>query len=291
MVSPRQFISLSVLLLSGACGSNRTPEVDSAPVAHSVAALSAVLPGYTHDLSHSRFSIGQAVNLELNTPNLQRWRGSRGAFASDPTNGWCMALLDSGSPTGPYVLDEAAHNAAVKAYFIAAGVPADQISGVAATFQVGGGGAVGDPASAVAHLDSINSTLMRSVNGIRIAESFAGAKMTTSGNVDLESVFWPAIDMSIVTEATALAATLSSAAAKAAFFAKLPGNVSADYGVVIHHTDSSIHSTPRAFVSYDVKLASDGSASTRHFDSNGVEFRLPQEIPVAPPPGTTTRKG
>src|SRR5580698_1072314 len=124
-------LSLVLLLGGSACGSTQAPEPTSLEqVARSQTALSAgVLPGYTHTLTNSRFRIGQGVSLEVNAPNLQRWRGSLGAFASDPTNGWSMALLDSGSPTGPYMLDETAQNAAVKAYFIAAGIPADQIGG------------------------------------------------------------------------------------------------------------------------------------------------------------------
>src|SRR5262249_44246111 len=75
----------------------------------------AVVRGYVHDLGASRFRIGDNPILEVDAPKLQRWRGSNGAFARDPSNGWTMALLDANVPTGPYEIDEARHRDAVKA--------------------------------------------------------------------------------------------------------------------------------------------------------------------------------
>jgi hypothetical protein len=70
----------------------------------------------------------------------------------------------------------------------------------------------------------------------------------------------------------------------AAYIAALPGPVLRDVGVVIHHTDASIHAAPTAFVSYDAVIGSLDSGvqsgahpAARHFDVKGVEFQLPQE--------------
>ncbi len=224
---------------------------------------SAPARGYVHDLSRSRFKIGQNISLELDSPQLRRWRGSLGAWAIDPTNNWSMGLLDAAAPTGPYILDEAAHGARVKAYFIDAGLPADQIRDVRATFHGFGGGAVSGTSVAV--------------NGVPVIESVAWAKMTTSGDVDMECVFWPPIDAAVVERAVAFQRAMAHPAARAAYLAKLPGQVYRDGGVVIHHTDASIHAAPTAYVSYDVTLAPQGHAAMRHFDESGTEFRLPQE--------------
>jgi hypothetical protein len=118
-----------------------------------------------------------------------------------------------------------------------------------------------------------------------VAESLAWAKMTTAGEADMESVFWPAIDMNVVNRAVALAQRLSDPAEHAAYLTKLPGQVYKDGGVVIHHSDSSIHTTPTAYVSYDVTLSPEGHTTVRHFDENGNEFRLPQEISAGPADG------
>jgi hypothetical protein len=56
-----------------------------------------VLPGYVHDLSRSRFKIGQNKAVELDTIQPRRWRGSLGAWAIDPTNNWSS---DTQSPSG-----------------------------------------------------------------------------------------------------------------------------------------------------------------------------------------------
>ncbi len=240
--------------------------------------------GYIHDISRSQFKIGQNRRIEVDRPTLRRWRGSNGAWAVDPTNGWSMGILDASAPTGPYILDEADEGQRVKAYFVKAGIPADQVRDVRATFEIEGGGPLNDPKlQANVKLHSINSILRRSLQGVPVIESVAWAKMTTSGDVDMECVFWPAIDGNVVSRAVTFARQMSDRTAHDAYLAKLPGQVFQDGGVVIHHTDSSIHSVPTGYVSYDVTLSPEGYASMRHFDENGKEFRLPQEQVTARP--------
>jgi hypothetical protein len=130
-------------------------------------------------------------------------------------------------------------------------------------------------------LESITSGLTRVVHGIHIVESFAWAKMRTSGDVDMEAVFWPPVDMAIVNAATSFAANLADPGVHRAFLAKLPGPVQRDLGVVIHHTNYSIHSMPVAEVAYDV-LLDDHASTVRHFDGSGAEFRLAHETLQAP---------
>ncbi len=274
---------LIVIASLGAACDSAAPE-PNVPVDQRISARSApssvagTVPGYVHSLSHSKFRAGDNVAIELDGHGLERWRGGLGAFALDTTNGWTMAVLDATSPTGPYNLDEADQAQRVKLYFIGAGIPAEQVAAVGSTFIVAGGGAVSDTTSKPPALESINSVLSRSVGGIRVVESFAWAKMTTSGDVDMEAVFWPSIDNSVVDRATAFATSMRDTATANAYRAKLPGTIYRDDGVVIHHSDFSIHSSPTAYVSYDVTLRPDQSAAMRHFDENGVEFRLPHEL-------------
>jgi hypothetical protein len=256
--------------------------VSSIATAQSGQSSSAPAPGYVHDLGRSRFKIGQDAKVELDSPQFRRWRGSLGAWATDPTNNWSMGLLDASAPTGPYILDESVHSARVKQYFIDAGLPADQVRDVRATFEGFSGGLTdGAAASSPIRLHSINSILTRSVKGVPVIESVAWAKMTTAGDVDMECVFWPAIDPGVVDRAAAFQRAMADKDAHAAYLAKLPGKVYRDGGVVIHHTDPSIHAAPGAFVSYDVTLSAEGHTAMRHFDESGVEFRLPQEMQAA----------
>jgi hypothetical protein len=56
-------------------------------------------------------------------------------------------------------------------------------------------------------------------------------------------------------------------------------SVRKEVGVVIHHSSPAVHSTPTAYVSYDAVVDTGPDATVRHFDANGVEFKLPQEQP------------
>jgi hypothetical protein len=107
-------------------------------------------------------------------------------------------------------------------------------------------------------------------------DSFAWARMTTSGDVDAESVFWPPIDAAIVREATAFRTLVSDASAHKAFVAGLPEGVEQDIGVVIHHSNAAAGQPPVALASYDVKFAGRSDSAIRHFDRGGVELTLPR---------------
>jgi hypothetical protein len=126
-------------------------------------------------------------------------------------------------------------------------------------------------------LESITSILRRRVSGVLVVESEAWAQMTTSGDVDSECVFWPPIDIAVVNAAVAWSNAMTDGPAHAAYLAKLPGPVQRDVGVVIHHTDMSVHSPAVAYASYDAVVDVGTSAVAHHFDQNGAEFRLPQE--------------
>jgi len=238
----------------------------------------ASIPGYLHTINASHFKIGTNVTLETNTPQIQRWRGSLGAFAVDPSNGSACALLDAKSPTGPYDLDVNDNAANVKSYFVGAGLPSDQIGDIQNTYQSAGmGGSTADAAPVNFQLQSVTSIIRRVVSGILVVESEAWATITTTGDVDMECVFWPPLDSSVVNAAIAWASATTNSTAHAAFLANLPSNIQKDVGVVIHHSDRSVHSPTATFASYDVVLNTSPGAATRHFDQNGVEFRLPQE--------------
>jgi len=250
---------------SGKVGAQSAFHLAATPTGGADASAGGVLPGYVHTLAASKFKIGGAATLEVNIPTLQRWRGPLGAFAVDPTTGSSRGSLDATASRGPYILDAASQGAMVKDYFVTAGLPEDQVAGVGATYETRGGGKMGQPVS----------------QSLQLYESYAAARMTTAGDVDWEAVFWPPIDMGVVNAAVTLANQMADSVQHGAFVAKLPGGVVRDLGVVIHHTMPALHSAPVAFVSYDVTIGPDTTAAERHFDSNGVEFRLAQEQSTA----------
>jgi hypothetical protein len=250
---------------------------ETQPEAETKAAKSGEYPGFVHDVSRSRLKFGSTPVMEVDTPKIRRWRGDLGAWAIDPTNGLSMGIVNADAPTGPYELHEVSHNLQVRAYFVAAGLPEDQIHDVRATYQVVGGGPIGEPSSVT--LQSINSILTRSLEGVPVIESVAWAKMNRAEEVEMEYVFWPPIDKEVAARAVKFARKMDNPAERAAFLAKLPGTVYKDGGVVIHHTDPSVHAAPAAYVAYDVTLSPEGHAPMRHFDDSGQEFRMPHELP------------
>ena len=218
--------------------------------------------------------------LETSGPIWRRWRGTLGAFAVDVTNGHSAGVSNASSPRGPYLLDAAAQGAAVRVYFMSAGIPQSQIGRINTGYVVQRAGPVGvtTPSKTV----KLMTTLTRVVNGITVVDSQASAVMTTNGATDWESVFWPPLDGDMVASAMAFAQRLRDPAMHAAFLAQLPGPVVHETGVVIRHSDGSVHATPVAFASFDATVDSFKGAIDRHFDVNGVEFKLPQEQPTGP---------
>ena len=79
--------------------------------------------------------------------------------------------------------------------------------------------------------------IFRQYHGVRIEESIAWARLNVDGDSITESVYWPEIPASVLSDADALNATLADTSAKASFFARLPSGAVVDRGsVVIHHT-------------------------------------------------------
>ena len=273
---------LYVLVFTGGLGCSEAPaELTSevGPASHRATRQAAApIPGYIHSLAVSKFRIGQSPAIEVDSPTFRRWRGSLGAFAVDQSNGLAMGVLDATSSTGPYVLDTPTHEQMVQSYFISAGLPANQVGPVLTTYMVGGGGAMAATSSTGSQLTGLTSTVSRVVNGIRIMDSWAAARIKTTGDVDWESVFWPPIDGDLVAGALAFATSMADPVAHSAFMSALPGSVRSERGVVIDHTRPGQHYAPVCYVSFDVFIGPDTSSGERHFDASGTEFKLPQEI-------------
>jgi hypothetical protein len=133
-----------------------------------------------------------------------------------------------------------------------------------------------------------SSILTRTVSGIPVIESHAWARFDGGGNVVAENVYWPAFDAGVVSDAVGLSQALSrSPQASATYLAKLPlpEGMASSGRVVIHHSSEFVRSSFESYACYDVLFVpSGGGGYERHFDINGVELRLPQELRAANPP-------
>ena len=249
-------------------------------------------PGYQHGMKQSHFLVGNQSHT-VTDGGWSRQIGSDGAFAVSLHNGLAMALPNANANATQkpsYTKDPADHDKLVLQYFIAAGIPKDQIGGIHTMTRLSASGHYGDPPSPP-RVDGYISVLERKVQGFSVPDSVAWAQMDNQGHVISEGVYWPAIPASALRDARRISEQLAATSDRSKFLAHVPGDLPAGH-IAIRHTSATEQEAPfEALASYDVlerKTAQpsaniQGGASqetasvVRHFDVTGAEQRLPQE--------------
>ena len=164
---------------------------------------------YAHTLGVSRFAVGDGSRSETEGP-FERVIGDKGVFFVDTVTGATLAVPNglalpkppvdapaSGnySPQAlnypqPMTTNPDEHSAAVKAYLVAAGVPAAEVSGTHVTTTMAGGGPVRDGVQpAQSKLLWYTTHLDRSLGGIPVESSYAFAAFDNGGRVITEGVY------------------------------------------------------------------------------------------------------
>src|SRR6266496_3491169 len=127
------FGRVGVLVFSCAITGCAITGARQAPPAGPIAADPGGAAGYQHGMERSQFIVGDAPR-SANQFGFTKLVGSEGSFAVDMTNGAVIAIPGAHSADMQkdvwYTQGSAKHNDAVRAYFIAAGIPPDQIRGV-----------------------------------------------------------------------------------------------------------------------------------------------------------------
>ena len=151
------------------------------------------------------------------------------------------------------------------------------------------------------------SVIERAVEVVPVPDSFAWARINRDGQVVAEAVYWPALPAGVLAQARRMSQGDALSRAEQAIKAR-PGEVLVDNQVTIRHT-SAAHDKPfAAHASIDVRVRlaaptrsdSDyrrgagsggvGAGLIRHFDAEGMEFQLPEEVPsVGRPPRSKQR--
>ncbi len=245
------------------------------------------LPGYVHTVNKSKFVLGTTTGTKSEF-GMDKVVGSEGVFVTMSVSQMVFGIPNATSAALalPMFSGSAAdHNAAVRAYFVGAGLPESQISSVSVQDGMLGGGptAAGSIRSTLAYYFS---TVNRQANGVAVPDSFAWARLNVNGDVVHESVYWPELPASVVAEAANFAAILNNASGRGTLIASLPSDVTTTTGVlVIHHTPGEWTGSFGAWVSYDIQQS---GGRTRHFDHNGVEMFFPHEQPGAWGPSQAT---
>ncbi|MBK7583145.1 MAG: hypothetical protein IPI67_23470 [Myxococcales bacterium] len=261
-----RFTLACVFLALAACTASPAEPTGSS----SVTVGSPTLTEYVHLFNHSRFAIGSPT-YQKSEASIDKVIGDWGVFGTDQKTRSVLALPNADAPSRArpaLTTDPAVHNAAVRKYFVDAGLPADEVDSVSVHTMASASGAGSDPPTSW-EFEAYTSTISRQYDGVRVVESHAWAQFNDLGEVVTESVYWPEVSKSVAMAATAFRKQLEDPAAKAAFFAKVPEGGR----LVIHHTPAAWKGTFSAMVSYDVG----GFGKTKHYDASGWSFTLPHE--------------
>lgn len=273
-------ILFGVSLLVGCSSAPPEPSEQRSSIASGAGSLS----GYVHRFSCSRFAIGAGTTSKTEF-RLDKVVGTWGVFATRSDTQMVLAEPNADAPSRsapPFPGGDQANNAAVKAYFLAAGLPGDQVLDVHAMPSMGVGG-FGPDVTTGPTLEGYYSYISRQYLGIPIVDSYAWARLDEKGEVVTESVYWPEIPQGALEEAKAFAQFMGDPTWKSSFLAKLP----AVGQLVIHHTSGVWTGAFQAHVSYDVSWH-DGKVL--HFGVNGTAFDMPEEVPGAWGTGPSTSK-
>ena len=180
------------------------------------------------------------------------------------------------------LLSSGEHNKRVLDYFVQAGLPRDQVAEVHANTYLSASGPTSKASAIQPRVDGYASIVSRKAGDFVVVDSSAWAMMDARARVLSEWVYWPPISSTVIDDARRLNELLNGAN-RSAYLSKLP-SVEKTGRVVIRHSSPFAGGDFKAFASYDV-IERSGSVErntasmyVRHFDGDGREFRLPQEM-------------
>lgn len=278
MKSPK-IVALALLL--AACSTSPS-EPNAAATAGATATATAtdasMRAGYAHSLGSSRFAIG-VVSEDATADGVRRIVGQHGVVMTDLLNGSYVAVPNANAPSRevPSSTTADAHNARARAYFLAAGIPADQIADVHVTTMMRGGGSAAEGThggEGRPEVVAYYSIATRAIDGVAIVDSTAWVRLNAKDEVVAEAVYWPAIPKGVIEQAKAMRDRISRPD-DARF---LPLSESESPRAVVRHSTATEHRVPAALATYDViARAGAGRTIVKHFDPRGAVLRLPSE--------------
>jgi hypothetical protein len=253
------------------CGTgNDSAGAATSAVSNASCAAGQPLTGASYDITKSRFAFG-STPVPVDAGPLVRWTGRDGVVAIS-SDGSEMALLNGGAPEAnlpDWSSDGNALATHVKAYFVSMGVATCQISGTDGTYSAGGGGSTNGGSTFTVTAQSTVG-LVRSIDGVPVANSIAYARFDTDDQTTSEAFYWPTIPADVVTAARAFHDKLAAPGALAAYKAKLPADAQGDGQVVIHHRVAGSPLPFTAVATYDtVQMTPQNDGGELSFDPDG----------------------
>lgn len=213
--------------------------------------------GYVHEFRCSKFRLGAVLKEGFIEYGYEKVVGSEGEFSTRISNKSVLAILNSDAPAAPlYQAGDQQHALDVKNYYVGCGLNEAQIGGLDS--RVGTSG--------------FATVLIRTIEGITVAESHAVARFNGNGTTDAEDVYWPAIPAIAISNAHRLQQLLNDSKSRDEYLAKLPtGLIQGD--VVIYHTpftNDSPFTAIGALTTQDTR-----TGDVRYFDVDGNEHNIP----------------
>ena len=284
---------LALFLLVAACTerSQRQP-----PTAGPIRTEDGGAAGYQHGPDRSRVNLGDDRRT-VDERGFLKIVSATATFAVDASNGAAATIPNASrlaalEDAAPRPLDPRQHNQQVVDYFVAAGIPKEQVAGVDALTLLAARGETRSSQSPQPEVVGYQSALKRSIGGVAVADSVAWARLTDRNEILSEAVYWPALPRAVVADAAELQRRLNDAQQRQSFLTILPAGLP-EGQVVIHHSPATARGEFQAVATYDVaapvyapvpagagRIDRPVSWVVRHFDLQGREIRLPHEQPA-----------
>lgn len=249
----------------------------------------ASIPGFVQSPARSKFSFGKERPVEerIDPNGLTRLVGADGVVVTDGTTGGFVGVPNSTSASAvkaSLFTSGADHNIFVRDYFLASGLPANQLGELRTHVTFRNEGTVKElwkaTSVAYAHLQRFTTVITRSINGYSFPDSYAWASFDIDGYATAEEVYWPPVPASVLDEAADLAAKRTTLEAQA--FQRFGSAAKA--AVVVRHSGwREKVSWSRAVL--DVAFSIRGTGVVRHLDASGTVVVLPNEeaLPMVKP--------
>ena len=244
------------------------------------------VPGYQHGADRSLFILGDSPR-DMAEPGYIKRVGSEGTLAVLASNGSVAGIPNAQGRAlqlGPYGVTPQDHDRFVRDYFERSGIPGTQIRAIKTATLLEASGASDDVSTARPKVTAYYSVVERAVDGVPVPDSFAWARVNRDGQVVAEGVYWPALPPGVLARAHRMSQGNPLPQIERAIEAR-PAEALVNHHVAIRHSSADYDGSFAAHASIDVhvRLAATARADARtslvrHFNEEGAEFQLPQEI-------------
>lgn len=253
-----KFLVLLGLLFVAGC-SEAAPELQSVEGASAPTSAS-THTGFSVELSDLGVDLGPPEAVKPGLLDVQI--GTRAAFSVNRRNGAKFLVPSSAGEAEanerPFIGSGEEHNQVARDFFLAHGLPSEQIGTVTALASGTYVASEDNPRGTLVRT-AYCSAVLRVIDGVEIGDSLAVVRFDGDRNLVSLTVHWPELPKATIEEAKAF---------------EMPAPLPGAGRVIVHHTRAEEDEPLRTWVSYDVAQGN----NLRSYDRNGIEIG-----------GTTTR--